>query len=100
MSLYGPDQRRQTRIHTRQAQPDERPEYLACSVCGFPVPFDTVPGEGFPTTMVTTGTQYVWESADDALSTLDLQVFPQTQQGIACGFCGATNYFTGSRGSQ
>jgi len=100
LSIYGPDQRRTSRTHTRQPQPDERPEYLACSVCGFPVLFDTVPsGSPFPTTFTVTGNTYVWDSADDALSTLDKTVEP-VPQGGTCGFCGATDFLGGTRGTQ
>lgn len=100
MSIYGPEQRRKNRVSTRQPIPDERPQSLACSVCRFPVPFETVPSQApFPTTFTVTGSTYVWGSPDEALSTIDKTVLPGAQAGC-CPFCGSNDFLSGSRGTQ
>lgn len=72
---------------------------LTCTVCGFAgVNIATVPGENFPTVMVTAGTTYVWTSPDQAVSVIDKTVTPTPQSKVSCPFCGSTRFLDGSKG--
>jgi hypothetical protein len=98
MALWRPQSSPGPRM--RRRHPASQQDKIHCRVCGFPVDLDTNPGEGFPTTFTVEGDTYVWTSADDSLSTVDKTVTPVTNPAVSCGFCGATDYMSGNRGTQ
>lgn len=79
--------------------PNNTPDRLTCSVCGFPgIDITIQPGENFPTAYVTTGTRYVWDSPEEVVTTLDLQVLPVPNPAVSCAFCGSARFMDGSKG--
>lgn len=94
---------RYSKLH-RHDTPTENtePDRLRCSICRFAgVDIETEPGESLTgsTAFVTTGTTYVWTSANDALVTLDKTVAPEPNTSVSCPFCGGERFLNGSKGS-